>query len=167
MKPLATERLILQEFDLNDYQFIIELLNAESWLKFIGNRNINTKEDAELYIETLIKSYNNLGYGLYRITLSSNLQTVGMCGLVKRDFLDMPDIGFALLPKYEGLGYAYEASKAILNFAKTDLGFNHILAIANENNVKSISLLHKIGLLFERKVMVNHTELALFTSALR
>jgi RimJ/RimL family protein N-acetyltransferase len=46
---------------------------------------------------------------------------VGMCGLIKRKTLDDVDIGFALLPEYEGNGFATEAAVAVMKYAKETL----------------------------------------------
>tara|TARA_A100000171_G_scaffold12257_1_gene10132 strand:+ start:357 stop:875 length:519 start_codon:yes stop_codon:yes gene_type:complete len=144
---LETERLRLEEGSLDDQVFIFTLLNSPNWVEFIGDRGIETLQDAENYIKnTLIKNYNERGFGLYKIILKHNDSPIGLCGFLQRDYLDYPDIGYAILPEYEGNGYTSEAAQAVLNHGKTQLKFNTILAITSSKNIVSQHLLQKIGL---------------------
>ena len=146
MKILDTKRIQLRYFELEDAPFIIELLNTESWKKFIGDKNVHTIGDAKLYIQNGLRdSYQKNGYGLYMVLLQEGTP-IGMCGLVRRDYLDHADIGFALLPQYEGLGYGFEAAEATLNYARENLKLSTILGITIPENKRSINLLERIGL---------------------
>ena len=46
-----TERLIIEHFTPDDDTFILALLNTPSWIAFIGDRSIKTKEDAGRYLK--------------------------------------------------------------------------------------------------------------------
>jgi RimJ/RimL family protein N-acetyltransferase len=134
-----------------DAGFILTLLNEPSWLRFIGDRGVRTIDDAKNYIiQGPLAMYASLGFGLCTVELKDSVCPVGICGLIKRDYLDAADIGFAFLPAYWGNGYAYEAATAILNFAKADLGLKRILATTRPENIASQKLLEKLGLRFER-----------------
>lgn len=146
---LETRRLRLRKFTTGDTAFIIELLNSPGWLQFIGDRNVKTKGQAKRYLEDgPLKSYINHGYGLWLVELKSDNKAIGMCGIVNRDFLDNPDIGFAFLPGYHGNGYATEIADATMDYAKRQLHIPTITAITAKDNEKSIRLLEKIGLQF-------------------
>ncbi len=146
---LETERLFLREFTENDTTFIIELLNSKGWLEYIGDRNIKTDEQAKEYlIKGPIKSYEVNGFGLSAVELKKEKQLIGMCGIIKRDNLEHPDIGFAFLPQFMSKGYAFEIAKATLKFAKNNLKLETILAITVPGNKPSVKLLEKIGLKF-------------------
>lgn len=152
---IETKRLILNEFTSDDSKFILELLNSPGWLKHIGNRGIHSIQDAEKYISDKIAvSYNKNGYGFYKIILKSSREKAGMCGLIKRDTLDDIDIGFALLPQFEGNGYAFEASEAVMDYAKYHLKINRIAAITVTYNTTSIKLLDKLGMKFEKTIQL-------------
>lgn len=156
---LKTERLALREFDLNDSNFILKLVNSPNWLKFIGDKNIKSKEDAVKYLKNgPLKSYEENGYGLWLVYLHKSNVPIGMCGLVNRDILNHVDIGFALLPEYFGMGYGIEIAQATMNYAKNSLGFDRVLAITNINNISSIKLLIKIGLSFERTMQLSEKD---------
>ena len=162
---LTTERLILREFLLTDADFLLGLLNSDTWLSYIGDRGARTVDDAVNYIKNgPIMSYNTWGYGPWLIALADTGAPIGLCGLIRRSGLDDADIGFALLPAYEGKGYAYEAAQATLAYAKEQLGLTSILAITTTDNIHSIKLLKKLGLHFQKIVTLPNdtTELLLY-----
>uniref|UniRef100_UPI0040477E4A GNAT family N-acetyltransferase n=1 Tax=Roseivirga sp. TaxID=1964215 RepID=UPI0040477E4A len=140
----------MEEANADDIEFIYALLNSPNWLRFIGDRGIRSLDDALEYIESaMIKSYRENGYGLYKLVLKADQKPIGLCGLLKRPVFDHPDIGFAVLPEYEGKGLVYEAAKAVLEHAQTILKIDHILAITTNLNSRSQNLLSRIGLKME------------------
>lgn len=150
-----TERLIVRKFTLDDAHFIKTLLNSPNWLAFLGDRNIRTEADAQLYLTNgPLASYAQRGFGLYLVELKDKNVPIGMCGLIKRDGLEDVDIGFALLPEYTGQGYAYEATKAVLDYGYNILQLPHIVAIARADNKNSVALLEKLGMKFSDNVIL-------------
>lgn len=148
MKIGETNRLVISEAKNADADFFYALLNSSSWLKHIGDRGIKNKEDAVGYIEgSLMKSYRENGFGLYKVSLKETNTPIGVCGFLKRDYLDAPDIGFAMLPEFEGYGYMLEATSAVMQFGKNTLGFTKILAVTTEGNGRSKKLLTKLNLM--------------------
>ena len=63
----------------------------------------------------------SFGYGLSLVEKKDNNKAIGMCGIINRDNLDNPDIGFALLPEYHGYNFAYEIANATMIYAKKEL----------------------------------------------
>ncbi len=151
---LETQRLSLKKFSKNDAPFLYQLANTPSFLKYIGNRNINSINDAKIYIqENHIKSYTTFGYGFYQLLLKEeNQKPIGTCGLVNRTTLKHIELGFALLPEYEQKGYGYEASLAILNLAKNTFKIHDLKAITLPNNTRSIHLLEKLGFSYQKQI---------------
>ena len=189
MKILETERLILREIVESDAGFILDLLNQPSFIKYIGDRNVRTLNQARDYIESrFTKSYAENGFGLYlvelkpefdstafaRVTSESKTQNpkskiqlpVGICGFVKRDSLPDADIGFAFLPQFERKGYACESAYAVMKYGREVLGLKRVLAITTQDNESSVKLLGKIGLKFERLIRLPYDdeELKLFST---
>jgi len=162
---IQTERLSLKEFTLNDTPFIIELLNSEGWLKYIGDRNVKTEEQAKNYlVNGSLKSYLENGFGLYMVEKKDDKKAIGMCGIIKRDNLELPDIGFAFLPDFIGKGYAFEIASATMNYAKEKLNITFVYAITVAYNKKSIALLERIGLKYTKTIKLpnDDEELLLF-----
>ena len=169
MKPIETTRTILRELTADDAEFMLDLLNQPSFIKYIGDRNVRTLEQARDYIETrFIASYKKFGFGLYLVELKEDNTPIGINGFVKRDSLPDADIGFAFLPQYCDQGYAFESSVAVLDYGKNILGLNRVLAITSQDNESSGKLLEKIGLKFESLIKQPHDteELKLFSTKL-
>lgn len=156
MKIGETNRLVISEAKNSDADFFYALLNSSSWLKHIGDRGIKNKKDAVGYIEgSLMKSYLENGFGLYKVSIKETNTPIGVCGFLKRDYLDAPDIGFAVLPEYKGLGYMLEAASEMMQYGKNTLGFTKILAVTTESNERSKKLLRKLNLAPVGKVNAN------------
>jgi len=150
---IETERLSLFEFIPTDAPFIFSLLNTPKWISFIGDRGVRTLDDAVRYIEErIIVSYRKFGFGLYLVKLKDKDVPLGMCGLVRREHLSDVDLGFAFLPDFEKFGYALESSSAVLDFARDGLRLKRVVAITMKENDRSIKLLTKLGLQFERMI---------------
>lgn len=164
MKTIAyTERLILRHATTNDADFILELVNTPAWYRFIGDRNVHSLEDAKAYIENgPLKSYAENGFGSYCLEISETGERIGMCGLYKRESLEHYDLGFALLPPFEGKGYAAEASERVLRQAKEELNLPAILAITSKDNNRSMNLLKRLGFRLERDLTLPGDNEALY-----
>jgi len=153
IKHLLSDRLILREAVTNDASFVLELVNTSGWLQHIGDRGVRTLDEARKYIdERLISSYQTLGFGSMVITLGKENIPIGLCGLLKRKYLEYPDLGFAILPDFEGKGYVTEAALKVLNYAFTDLGLEQIYGITKEQNKRSKNLLLRLGFHFDGKI---------------
>jgi len=153
VKILETERLILRQLTTDDAEFILEILNDPSFIRNIGDRNVRTIEDACSYIlNGPVASYAKNGFGLYLVLLKETQESIGMCGLIKREGLEDVDIGYALLPRYWSKGYAVEAARATKEYGKDVIGLKRIVAIVDPVNEDSIRVLEKIGLHYETMV---------------
>ncbi len=159
LKNIDTPRLILRPLTLDDAPFIIKLVNTPGWLRFIGDKGVANLEGARRYLnEGPLKSYRENNYGLMAIVKKEDQASIGMCGLVRRSYLDHPDIGFAFLPESTGYGYALEAVRAILECCSVDQRFRTILAITSTDNTRSQHLLAKCGFLFVREILNDKSE---------
>lgn len=155
MKVCETERLFLRLLATDDAPFILALLNEPSFLQNIGDKGVRSIEDARQYIQQGPQaSYTKNGFGLYLVALKEARTPLGICGLIKRDGLDDPDIGYAFLPKFWSQGYAIEAASAVMIFAREALGINRIVAITSPDNLPSIRVLNKLGLQFETMILL-------------
>ena len=167
MKVLETDRLVLRRLAPDDAPFILELLNDASFIRFIGDKGVRTIDDARRYILSgPVASYKQFGFGLYAVDLKESNVPIGMCGILKRDTLPHPDIGFAFLPSYWNKGFAFESAAAVMTYARTTLNLERVLAITSPDNEASAKLLGKIGLRFERMIKLSDDapEVKLFTT---
>lgn len=163
---LETKRLVIRKLTLEDASFFYELVNDPDWILFIGDRNVQTIQDAKDYLKNRIfKSYETSGFGFYAVVQKSTQEVLGISGFVKREELEYVDVGFAFLPKGRGQGFAFESTQALMNYGLNELKFDKVLAIANNDNARSHHLLKKMGFEFDQYVKLydEEEEISLFT----
>jgi RimJ/RimL family protein N-acetyltransferase len=160
---LTTDRLTLRRLIIADAPFMLVLLNSPLWLRFIGDRNVHTADEARQYIENgAMSSYEQYGFGTYWVGLRETGEAIGTCGLHRRDTLPDIDLGFAFLPGFEGKGYGYEAASAVLTHATNELKLTRLTAFCNPENRASIGLIEKLGFRFERQIQYGEKESLLY-----
>jgi [ribosomal protein S5]-alanine N-acetyltransferase len=146
MPILSTERLFIREFTPMDAAFVFELLNEPTFIEFIGDKGVRDLAGAETYLrEGPLASYARHGFGLWCVVRGSDGLPLGSCGLLKRDFLTHPDLGYAFLSRHHGQGYALEAATAVLKYARHGLALKALHAITAFRNPASVRLLGKLG----------------------
>ncbi|ELE7131114.1 GNAT family N-acetyltransferase [Vibrio harveyi] len=151
MKTLTTKRLTLRLVSVEDAPFILELYNQPDFYRFVGDKQIRTLEEAKRYIQdNMLRMQELKGVSLLVVETNHDKQPVGICGLVKRDTLTAFDIGYGYLPSAYGKGYAKEAASVVVDFAREEMNIENLVAITNNDNIRSISLLEKLGFQFER-----------------
>lgn len=156
METIITARVKLQYLSEDDAPFIMELLNSPEWIANIGQRNINSIEDAVAYIKGIQTMQNALVW-----TISYAEEPIGIITLLKKPYLPAPDLGFALLTKYAGKGLAFEAADAVLKEAmKTN---NTLCAVTVASNLRSQKLLVKLGFKDDGTIENNGEKLSLYT----
>ncbi len=152
MIVVETARLTLRRMVVTDAPFIFELVNEPDWLRHIGDRGVRTIDAARDYIVNgPIDSYERHGFGLYLTELTESCEPIGICGLLKRESLEHVDLGFALVRRRFGRGYATEAAAAVVAYGERELGLERILAITSPDNYGSMRVLAKLGFVFERE----------------
>jgi RimJ/RimL family protein N-acetyltransferase len=141
---LMTPRLSIRELNAGDGAFMLALLNDPGWIENIGDRGVRTEAEAARYIEERIAtSYASHGYGFYLVETEDG--PIGICGLVSREGLPAPDLGFAYLAAHVGRGYGREAGEAMLRHAREGLGLGEIIAFIRPGNAASAALLRRLG----------------------
>ena len=146
---LETERLLLRRVSLDDADLMLAVWNDPAFIRNVGDRGVRSIEEAHEAMEKgAFKLYTDYGYGPYAMVLRDSGERIGICGLFKRDNLEHPDIGFAVLPGFCGQGLAGEAAFAVLGHARDDLALRELTAIVSPGNAPSIGLIEKLGLTY-------------------
>ena len=164
-----TPRLRLRELEPEDDAFVLELVNEPAWLRFIGDRDVHSLDDARRYIARgPAASYAKHGYGLWAVELRATAERLGICGLVRRQSLAHADLGFAFLARHWGHGYAREAASAVVELARERFHLPHLLAITDPDNTASKQVLERVGFHFEKSFRFGETgeELAMYAREL-
>jgi RimJ/RimL family protein N-acetyltransferase len=149
---LYTARLIIDEVSAADAAAVLDLLNEPDFIRNIADRGVRTLEQAVAYIEQGPRaSYQAHGHGLWRVRLKEG-PMIGLCGLIYRDYLGVPDVGYGFMARYFGQGYATEAAQAVLDYGFAELGMQRICGIVSPHNDASKRILQKIGLHYVKQV---------------
>lgn len=159
----------MREISEADAGFVLEVLNDPGFIRFVGDRGVRTIEEAARYVEErLAAGYRQHGFGLWLVEAKGEGVPVGMCGLLKRQELNVVEVGYAFLPSFRGRGYAYEAAAAAARYAREVLGQPRLYAIVNPDNAVSIRVLEKLGMKFERPVRLagEDSDINLFSTEL-
>ena len=150
-----TERMYLRPTVEEDAPFILELLNTPKWLQFVGDRDVHSVEEAKSYIEQrMLPQLRTHGYSNYTMIRTDDQVKIGCCGLYDREGLEGVDIGFALLPAYENMGYAFEGSSEIMRAAKEHFSIRKIKGITSKQHFASQKLLRKLGMVCTGQVVL-------------
>jgi ribosomal-protein-alanine N-acetyltransferase len=89
---IKTPRLTIRRLTLTDAAFVFGLVQSTLLVKVFGDKGVNSRQDAETYIQAIFDMYQKYGFGLYRVEITANGEAIGICGLVKRESLQDFDI---------------------------------------------------------------------------
>ncbi len=155
MVVLETERLSLRQVELADARFMLELLNSPGFLENIGDRGVRDEDQARAYIEErVLGSYRDHGFGMWLAVQKADGAPVGLAGLVRREGLETPDVGYAFIQKVWGRGYAQEAAAAVLAHAQGPMGIPKLAAITTPENFASMAVLRKAGFIYQGMIQL-------------
>jgi ribosomal-protein-alanine N-acetyltransferase len=159
MEVLQSDRLSFCALTLADAELMLRLLNEASFIQNIGDRGIRSLVQAEQYLQDgPMRSYQQHGFGMYRLMRKADGVDVGLAGLVYREYLGIPDVGYALLPEFCGQGYASEAALAVFHYGKTVLKLPEIVGIVAPDNLASKKILEKAGLVTRKQILSADTQ---------
>jgi RimJ/RimL family protein N-acetyltransferase len=159
-KKYKTKRLTLSRLSLQDASFVFDLLNTEGWIKFIGDRNIKTIEDAMDYTQKVLGDPKIV---YWVVKSRSEKKHVGLISFIKRDYLSHHDLGFAFLPSFSNQGYAFEAAACVLRDLLKNQNHPIILATTRPDNTRSVKLLEKLGFHFDKEIENEQVKLFLYS----
>jgi ribosomal-protein-alanine N-acetyltransferase len=162
-RQIETERLLIRPIKITDTSFILDLLNSDGWLQFIGDRKVKNVVDAEKYIQNILDN-EKFYYSVFE--LKESKQKVGIITFLYRDNQRFPDIGFAMLPEFDKKGYAIKATKKYLEEIANEKKVNKVIAITLPDNSKSIRLIERLGLEYEDEIQDNSKILYLYARTL-
>jgi RimJ/RimL family protein N-acetyltransferase len=143
----SSKRLRLRRLGHDDLRFLIALLNDDQFVRFVGDRGVRTLDDARHFLDyAVVDSYRRYGFGPYLVLSRTDGARVGLCGLYRRDYLTVPDLGYALLAKYRGLGLAGEAARLVLDYGRRHCGVDLAIGIVDPDNHRSAAVLRACGM---------------------
>jgi RimJ/RimL family protein N-acetyltransferase len=151
---LETPRLILRCLQDNDFEAFLSLFSDPVAMKYFPS----TKDDAGVkeWMIRIEERFQEDGISFYTLARKSDREIVGYCGLVVQqdvDGVDEIEVGYGLIRKYWGNGYATEAAAACIRYGFAIKGFKRIISLIRPENIPSIKVALRNGLHFEKNVV--------------
>jgi [ribosomal protein S5]-alanine N-acetyltransferase len=119
---------------------------------------IHTKQWVQAWLRTCLERYyQTWGFGPYAVVEKRSQEVIGFCGLFFfPDVVGQPEVelGYRLVRSAWGQGFATEAAQAVRDFAFTTLGIKRLIAMIDPSNTASIRVAEKIGMRYEKEVML-------------
>lgn len=156
ISTIETERLILREILPADKAEMFELDSNAEVHKYLGNTPVKDLEQVREVIQFIRQQYVHNGIGRFAVIEKSSNKFIGWCGLklfkeTVNNHTDFYDLGYRLIQKYWGQGYATEASKAWLTYGFETMNLKEIYAMTDSRNLNSNKVLKKLGFTFVEK----------------
>ncbi|MFC6440005.1 GNAT family N-acetyltransferase [Bowmanella sp. JS7-9] len=149
MLHFTTERMQVRDVRDQDAAAIFRLFTDPVCIQFIGDKGFTCEADALAYIHSGPQaSYAEYGFGLWALVDKASDEVLGLAGLLQRPYLSYPDVGYALLPEWRGMGLASEAVGAVVDYAINRLQQPHLLAMIDRDNQASINVVTSLGFAF-------------------
>lgn len=151
MLPPPTERIRFREMVSDDFELMRSLLGNRDVMRFYPHPK--SDDEVRRWIDWTLRSYAEHGYALWVLELKDTGAFIGDCGLTWQQVDGEPalEVGYRLLPEYQGKGLATEAAAACLNLAFDRLDAQHVVAIINPENAPSRRLAVRLGMILERE----------------
>ena len=145
---LQTPHLILRPFTEADAPLILALNSDPEVVKYLHEPVLQNEEQAtKILFDIILPQYKN-NLSRWAIHTKNNMDFIGWCGLKYRPELDEIYLGYRLMQKALGKGFATEAAQHTLSHGFKNLGLKLITGRAHIENIASIKVLEKIGMNF-------------------
>jgi len=146
---LVTERLVLKEFSPADAQGFYELNLDPEVIRYTGDVPFASVLETESFIRSY-DHYERYGFGRWSVFTKDTGDYIGFCGLNHKPALDEVDVGFRLLKRFWGKGYATEAARGSILHGFEEYDLDKIVGRAMQENLASHRVLQKLGMRLEK-----------------
>lgn len=165
MDIVETERLILREFQPEDYPELSPILANPNVMKFSVSDRLSVAQTQEK-IESFINSYRQHGFGKWAVFLKQKKQIIGYCGIAieEIDGQQETELGYRLSDRYWGKGLATEAAQAALQYGLNYLKLPYILAVVEPANTASIRVIEKLGMKYKSQTIFQGLEMNVYSN---
>jgi RimJ/RimL family protein N-acetyltransferase len=154
---LETERLVLRLPRLEDAPAAAEYLADPEAMRFLGGSTV-PPEDAPAVVRKWMRRWESEGVGPFVLERREDGVFVGRCGILVWDSRDWtqstfaeageharPELGWTLVRRHWGNGYATEAAFAARDWARAERGFTRLISLVNPANVASQRVAERLG----------------------
>jgi RimJ/RimL family protein N-acetyltransferase len=161
MNEIETERLQLRMFKPDDLDDLCHIFGDPDVVRFLGSGQPAKREETETALMSIIKHWEAFGFGRWAAICKQTRKLIGYCGL--RNFQGTAELVYLLSKPYWGMGLATEMARASLKFGFEEKKFERIVAMAKLANVASQRVMRKVGMSFQKNVLIFNMEVALYS----
>lgn len=153
---IETERLQFRQYTMEDLDFFSSLLGNREIVRYIGNGEPWSRNEAKEILKQWISLYEN-GLGMRAIVAKSSGHLIGHAGLIKQtvENVEEIEIGYWLAREYWGKGYAKEAAGAFREYGFNRLKLRKLISLINPNHPASIFVARKNDMTYEKTTAVH------------
>jgi len=145
---IETERLILRNIDFKDIDTFLAYRNDPVVAKYQSwEPTLNRKQVSDFINDLQTHKIGEPGkWNQIVWILKKNMVHIGDCALKVQEDNMQAELGFTLSSNYQGKGYAYEATRALINYIFENLNLHRVFSITDCKNTSAINLLKNLGM---------------------
>ncbi len=176
MVSLATKRLVLRAPVQEDAEALAPMYADPEVMRYVGDGRPLTRSETERSVKRMIERWEADGFGLFTTVRKSDEAVIGRVGLLvwntatwepttRAEGANVPtevEVGYTLGRDFWGRGYATEGAAAVRDYALGELGAERLIALIVHGNTASENVARKLGLEYERDIMLGHRDAQLF-----
>jgi RimJ/RimL family protein N-acetyltransferase len=108
------------------------------------------REESDAFIDRVERQFDEQGFGLWAVEVSTNVPFIGYVGLwipnFEAHFTPAVEVGWRLDQRYWGNGYATEAARAAIADGFERIGLKEIVSFTVPVNLRSIAVMERLGM---------------------
>lgn len=143
---LQTDRCLLRETIPEDAEAFFKIYEEPDITRYTEGLYPEVELEKQYINEYIDKVYSFYGFGVWTVIKRETGEIIGRAGLSYREGFEEPEIGFVIGKSWQRQGYAVEICRAILEYAKKELGFEVVQAFVRPENAASLGLCEKLGM---------------------
>ena len=155
-----TQRCFIREMTAEDMNSLYEILTDEETAKYLPAKAGTKEEELEKLISYVSCVYSFFGYGYWGVFSKETGELIGRAGFKEGEF--PLEAGYVIKRSYWNQGYATEAIKASLDYAKNRLEVSHVNAFIRKGNEASIKAIKKTGFRYVQEAEIDEHEYEIY-----
>ena len=163
MSFIETERLLIRAWKPSDANAAERIFADPEVMRFIGVGGPWTSDQSRSAIAAMSDRYEREGLGIWPVVLKEDGTLIGECGLQPLPGSSDIELAYLFDKPYWGRGLAYEAAEAVLDYGFGIHGLRGVVAVVRPENARSIALLNRLGMRFDRVVRAYKRDLLKYT----
>lgn len=141
---LETERLRFRLFRHDDFPTYEQWCARMDIMRYLGGKTFD-RIQAYRHMAYLVGHWQFLGYGYYAVEEKATGTLVGRVGYTNQPGWPAFELGWTIIPEYQGRGYATEAARMLLQYAFTTLDQPRVTSLIHPDNAPSRRVAEKLG----------------------